>query len=139
MSDQIVFNEGKDALIGGGLTSTVSLALSTKKVGTQQAGEHQVGDTYAGGFGELTGTGYARKTGARPSSADGIVAFSLQAWTTGANADWGSPKSVVLIDSNNKLIAASNIISGGSAVGMGAANSELDVTPTFFIQNVGGG
>ena len=141
MADEFIFNEGKDAILAGGLTSVVSFALSTKKCGTQQVGEHLVTDTYAGGFAEITGTGYARITvNPRPDSVDGIVSFDQISWDTGAATDWPATcRSAIIIDSNDKLVYACNLQAGGDAVDMSAAGAILAWTQTFFIQNVGGG
>ncbi len=147
-TDFIQFNEGKDAIMnnGGGVKTAVNFALSTKSVGTS-ANNHASTDTFAGGFGAITGTGYAAKAVAsRPSNTDGIIVFAKQTWNSGTATDWSNVvKSWVMYDSNSKLIIAGNLNAGsGSPVtvapfDMSPANSNLDVTPTYFIQNVGGG
>lgn len=140
MADQLAFNEGKDAVLGGGLTTSVKFCLSTKKVGTQAGGEHQVGDTFAGGFGKITGTGYADVTvNPRPASANGVVVFATVSWDVGAATDWQAARSLVMVDSNNKIIAAWNLVAGGASQSLAVANTQVDYTPTFFLQNVGGG
>lgn len=141
MADDLAFNQGKDAIAEGGVTATIYQALSTKKVGTQAAGEHQVGDTYVGGFGEVAWTGYARKAIVRGSFANGILTVAAQSWNTGTATDGpASAKSFLLLDSNNKILAARNIVAGGTGFDLSKANTGLDIPAgSFFLQNVGGG
>ncbi len=140
--DIISFNEGKDAIIAGGLTSNLQFALSSRPVGQQLAGEHQATDTYALGFGEVTywtGGGRITITG-RPASSNGIIIIPTQTWNTGVQTNGPAiVKSVVLIDSNNKLISAVNILYTGIPYPMNAANKPLVAGIRWFLQNVGGG
>ncbi len=147
-TDFIQFNEGKDAIMNnaGGVKTSVSFALSTKSVGTS-ANNFSATDTFAGGFGAITGTGYAAiAVTARPANTDGIIAFAKLTWNSGTATNWSNAvKSWVMYDSNSKLLHAGNLNPGSgspvtvAAYDMSPANSNLDVTPTYFIQNVGGG
>ncbi len=146
-TDFIQFNEGKDAIMnsGGGVKTVITFALSTKSVGTS-ANNHASTDTFAGGFGAITGTGYAAITATRPSNTDGIISFAKVTFNSGTATNWSNAvKSWVMYDSNNKLLHAGNLNAGSgspvtvAAYDMSPANSNLDITPTYFIQNVGGG
>jgi hypothetical protein len=132
VADFISFNEGRKQVASAGLPATCTFALSAKDCAT-----HLVTDAYAS-FGEITGTGYARQTEARPtpSSANpSAVAFAQKAWATGAATDWpSSVKSCVLVDATNtKLICAWNLQAGGAARAMNAANTTEDFTPTLNV------
>lgn len=136
MADFISFNEGRKnfATAGVGLPSGAnkcSFALSTKDCNT-----HVVTDTFGGGFGEITGTGYAQQvqTAPTPSLANpSAMVFSAQVFATGAATDWpASVKSCVLIDVNtSKIICAWNLVTGGTARAMNAANTTETFTPTL--------
>lgn len=135
MADFVAFNQGRQQVEDGGWPSTVTFALSTKPC--SGAGAHAAGDTYAGGFGEITGTGYARATQAEPSATGlGQKAFTQMSWATGSATDWGSPKSIVALDAGtSKLICAWNLISGGATRDMSQASTTLNVTPTYTPTN----
>jgi hypothetical protein len=95
VADFISFNEGRKELANNGLPATLYFLLSSKDCNT-----HVVGDTLAGGVGEITGTGYARQSEAEPTASaanPSAVAFAQKTWATGAATDWpASVKSVVL-------------------------------------------
>jgi hypothetical protein len=139
MADFLIFDEGANELLDNGYPSTIYLALSTRKVGTQAAGEHAVGDTLAGGFGEATGTGYSRKSQAEPAAASRAKALAQAIWNTGAAVDWpASVRSVVAVTSSGaggKILWAMNLISGGAARDLSQANTEERVTPTHSLSS----
>src|SRR5690242_3165069 len=115
MSDFISFNEGRDYLAANGLPATCYFLLSTKAVSA-----FLVTDTLAGGVAEITGTGYARQSEAKPAATaanPAVVAFAQKTWATGAATDWpASVESVVLVtsaDNTGKAICAWNLIAGG--------------------------
>src|SRR3954469_18892566 len=133
MADFLSFNEGRKELANNGLPTTTYFLLSTKDCNT-----HVVGDTLAGGVGEITGTGYARQSEAEPTASaanPSAVAFAQKPFATGAATDWpASVKSVVLAttsDNTGKAICAWNLVTGGTARAMNAANTTENVTPTL--------
>jgi hypothetical protein len=63
VADFISFNEGRKEIANNGLPATCSFDLSSKDCNT-----HVVGDTFAGGYGVITGTGYAAQTEAEPTA-----------------------------------------------------------------------
>lgn len=134
MADFLVFDQGANELLDNGYSSTIYLRLSTKKVGTQAGGEHAVGDTLAGGFGEATGTGYTPKSQAEPAAAARAKALAQAIWNTGSATDWPpAVRSVVAAtssDGSGKLLWAMNLIAGGAARDLSQANTEERVTPT---------
>lgn len=130
MPDFLSFNEGRALLANSGLPSTCTFALSTKDCGT-----HVVTDVYAS-FGEITGTGYARQTESEPTASSAnpsAVVFAAKTFATSAATDWpASVKSCVLVDAGNtKLICAWNLVTGGTARAMNAANTTESFTPTL--------
>jgi hypothetical protein len=137
VADFLIFDQGANELLDNGYPSTVYLALSTKKVGTQLGGEHQVGDTLAGGFGEITGTGYTRKSQAEPAAAGRAKALAQAVWATGAAVDWpAAVRSVVAMtssDASGKLLWAMNLIAGGAARDLSQANTTEQATPTHTL------
>lgn len=115
MADFLRYDEGAKYLLtsGDGLPSTCRFLLSTKPC--SGAGTHVVGDTLAGGVGEITGTGYARQSQAAPTpGSTGTVSFSQMTFATGSATDWpASVKSVVLVttaDNSGKAICAWNLL-----------------------------
>lgn len=137
MADFLIFDQGANEILDNGYPSTVYLALSTKKVGTQAGGEHLVTDTLAGGFGEATGTGYTRKSQAEPAASGRQKALAQASWATGAATDWpAAVRSVVAVtssDGTGKLLWAMNLIAGGAARDLSQANTTEQVTPTHGI------
>jgi hypothetical protein len=132
MADFISFSEGRAQLSTAGLPATCTFALSTKDCNT-----HVVGDVYAS-FGEITGTGYARQTEARPTPTvanPSAVVFAAKTFATSSATDWpASVKSCVLVDAtNSKLICAWNLVTGGTARAMNAANTSEAFTPTLNV------
>jgi hypothetical protein len=139
--DFIAFNQGQQQVVtnGKGYPSTCYFDLSTKP--TQGSGALAAADTFAGGYGVLTGTGYAVASQALPSPTGlGGFAFTLMSWATGSATDWTSPKSIVLIDKSGgggseKLVMAWDLVAGGAARDMSQANTTLNVTPTYAPTN----
>lgn len=135
MADFLSFNEGRKELANNGLPSTCYLLLSTKDCNT-----HVVTDTLAGGVGEITGTGYARQSQAEPTASaanPSVVAFAQATWQTLTATDWpASVKSCVLAttsDNTGKAICAWNLVTGGTARAMNAANTTENFTPTLNV------
>lgn len=133
MADFIAFNEGRKELVNNGLPATCYFLLSTKDCNT-----HVVGDTLAGGVGEITGTGYARQSESEPTATaanPSAVVFAQKSWSTGVNTDWpASVKSCVLVttsDNTGKAICAWNLVAGGAARAMNAASTTEAFTPTL--------
>lgn len=136
MPDFVGFDEGMQQVSDSGWPSTVTFDLSTKPC--SGAGAHTEADTYAGGYGVVTGTGYSAKTQAEPAAtALGSKAFGQSTWNTGAATDWpAGVRSIVARDaSTGKLICAWNLISGGVARDMSQASTTLNVTPTYAPTN----
>ena len=89
-------------------------------------------------MGEITGTGYSRKSEAEPTPSlanPAVIAFAVKSWATGAATDWpASVKSIVLAttpDNTGKAICAWNLVAGGTARAMNAANTTENFTPTL--------
>lgn len=145
MSIYTAFNEGKNYLGANGLPANVYFFLSTKPCPTDinapVGGEHNPTDTLVGAaMGEITGTGYARKTQTEPSPTGGNFIFSTMTWNTGAATDWQSPKSIVAsttADNTGVAICAWNLIAAGTAVNLGAASTPLAVTPGLLLRSLG--
>lgn len=138
MADFLRFDEGAKYLLtnGNGLPSTCYFLLSTKPC--SGTGSHVVGDTLAGGVGEITGTGYARQSQAAPTpGSTGSAAFAQMSWATTTATDWpASVKSVVLATTSGntgKAICAWNLQAGGTARDLSAANTTENFTPTLNI------
>lgn len=132
MADFIAFNEGKTDLINNGLPSTCTFDLSTKPC--SGSGSFTASDTYGGGYGLITGTGYAAQTQSEPTASSGVVTFAQMTWSTGSATDWpASVKSVVLRDGTSKLICAWNLQAGGAARDLSAANTSELVTPSLTL------
>jgi hypothetical protein len=133
MADFISFDEGANELLDNGCPSTCYFLLSTKPC--SGSGTHVVGDTLAGGVGEITGTGYARQSQAEPSAASRAKAFSQMTWDTSTATDWpSSVKSVVLVTTSGaggKAICAWNLQTGGTARDLSAAHTQEKFTPTL--------
>lgn len=135
MADFISFNEGRKELANNGLPATCYFLLSTKDCNT-----HVVGDTLGGGVGEITGTGYTRQSEAEPTASaanPSVIAFAVKTWLTSVNTDWpASVKSCVLAttsDNTGKAICAWNLVAGGTARAMNAANTTENFTPTLNV------
>ena len=132
MADFIVFDEGVREILDSGFPTTVYLALSTRKVGTGAGGEHLNADTLAGGFGEITGTGYARQSQSEPAAAARTKTLTTESWNTGSATDWpAAVRSVVAMttpDGTGKLLCAWNLIAGGTPRDLSQANTTETVT-----------
>ena len=121
--------------MNNGLPATCYFLLSTRDCNT-----HVVGDTLAGGVGEITGTGYARQSEAEPTASSAnpsVVSFAQKTWSTSTATDWpASVKSCVLAttsDNTGKAICAWNLVAGGTARAMNAANTTENFTPTLNV------
>lgn len=133
MADFISFNEGRKYLLNNGLPATCYFLLSTRSCDT-----HVVTSTLVGLVGEITGTGYARQTEAEPTATlanPAAVVFAQKSWATGAATDW--PASVIscvlatTADNTGVAICAWNLVVGGAARAMNAANTTENFTPTL--------
>jgi hypothetical protein len=137
-TDFISFNEGEDSILSSGMPSTCYFLLSTKSCsGTSPFSST---DTLAGGVGEITGTGYARKNQALPTPTAGALAFTLCTWTTGSATDWpATVRSIVLVttaDNSGKAICAWNLIPGNGVRDLSHALTAEFVTPTLTTESV---
>lgn len=109
---KVIFNEGQLAkkLADTGWMSTLKIAFSTKPC--SGAGQHVATDTRAGGYGEITGSGWYTPGGVTVSepaaAADGTKTWPTASVATGANTNGPSAvKSAVVIDpADNTLLAA---------------------------------
>lgn len=129
MADFVAMNEGKTDLANNGLPATCTFDLSTKT-----AEEIGAEATYGGGYGVVTGTGYAAKTEAEPTAVKGKVEFAKKTWETGSATDWpSSVKSIVLRNGTSKLICAWNLQAGGTGRDLSKANTSENVTPTLQV------
>lgn len=135
MADFIAFNEGRSELANNGLPTTCYFLLSSRGVDAGTA--HAAGNTLATGVGEITGTGYSRKTEAEPTASSGVVSFAQKQWQTVAETDWPAVvRSIVLVtttDNTGKAICAFNLQVGGAARDLSQANTTENVTPTLTV------
>ena len=136
MADFIAFNEGKTEMASNGLPATCYFLLSTKGVDAGTA--HTAGETLAGAdLGEITGTGYSRKSQSEPTPANGVVTFAQMSWDTGSATNWpNGVRSIVLATGSagtGKAICAWNLQPGGAARDLSAANTTENVTPTLNV------
>jgi hypothetical protein len=136
VADFISFSAGRAFLANGGLPATCYFLLSTKPC--SGTGTHVVGDTLAGGVGEITGTGYTRQSQAEPTATTATpasVVFTQMTWNTGAATNWpASVKSCVLAttsDNSGVALCAWNLQAGGTARNMAAASTLEQFTPTL--------
>lgn len=133
MPDFQMTNEGKNRLGTSGLPATCYFLLSTQTIGST----FTAASTLAGGVGEITGTGYARQSQARPSPTNGSFVFSQMSWATGAATDWpASVVSVVLVttaDNTGVSIAAWHLQTNGVARALNQSNITEQATPTLVI------
>lgn len=121
----LAFNEGLNKLGEAGLPATWTFDLSSKSTAELTAAA-----TYAGGYGVLTGTGYAALTQARPSPASGVFTGTESTWNTEANTNWGKAKSIVLRNGVTNLVGAWDLAAERN---MGAANTKLKFTPVVTL------
>jgi hypothetical protein len=133
MADFLSFNEGRKEIANNGLPATCYFLLSTKDCST-----HVATDTLAGGIGEITGTGYVRQSEGEPTATSAnpsAVVFAQKTFATSSATDWpASVKSCVLattVDNSGKAICAWNLVAGGTARAMNAANTTEAFTPTL--------
>lgn len=132
MADFISFRQGRKDLASNGMPATLSFDLSTRDCVT-----HTEADTYAGGFGVATGTGYAAQTEAEPTpttASPTVIQFAIKTWSTGAATDWpASVKSVVMSNGSNIIYCAWNLQPGGGARAMNAASTTENFTPAVSL------
>jgi hypothetical protein len=129
MADFILFDEGANDLVANGLPATCTFDLSTKTA--DELGKEA---TFAGGFGKVTGTGYAAKTEAKPAASKRKVEFAKKSWETGEAADWSKEaKSCVIRNAEKNLIAVWNLQAGGAGRVMNAKNTTENFTPTLAL------
>jgi len=133
MADFIAFNEGRKEVWDNAKPATSYFLLSSKDCNTLL-----VTDTLAGGVGEIAGTGYGRQSEATPAASaanPAAVAYAQKTWATGAATDWpAGVKSIILAttpDNTGKAICAWNLVPGGAARAMNAANTTENYTPTL--------
>jgi hypothetical protein len=131
-TDFISTNEGSQYLLtgGDGLPTTCYFLLSTTAVSGFTASS-----TLGGGVGEITGTGYARQSQARPTPAGNTITFAQMSWATASATNWpATVKTVVFTttsDNTGKMICAWNLIAGGGSRDLSQANTTENVTPTL--------
>lgn len=132
MPDFIDFTEGQNYLLSNGLPATCYFLLSTDAISSLTAAS-----TLSGGVAEITGTGYARQSQAKPTPSGGAAAFSQMTWSTGAATNWPlGVKSIILVttaDNTGHAICAWNLIAGGASRDLSQANTTEQVTPTLSL------
>jgi hypothetical protein len=130
-ADFLGFNAGRIIAENSGWPASSKFDLSTRPISACAAT-----DAYAARA-PITGTGYAQATQATPTATAGTLgqkAFTVLSWATGAAVDWTNPCSIVCSDGSS-LIAAWNLVPGGAAQVMSAANTTINVTPTYLPTN----
>jgi hypothetical protein len=130
-ADFLGFNAGRIICEDTGWPATQTFDLSTKAVSAFAAT-----DAYSARA-AITGTGYTQKTQAEPAATAatlGQKAWTVLSWATGAAADWQNPSSIVVSD-GTVLYCAWNLVPGGAAQAMNAANTTINVTPTYLPTN----
>lgn len=130
MADFLLFDAGANKLLDSGITGACKFHLSTKAVGTEEAGQHKHGDVLAG-ISEITGTGYAAKEEAAPAAAAKKKSFGAQIWKTEAHTDWPAGTKSVVLENGGVALCAWNLREGGAARDLSAANTTEEFTPTF--------
>lgn len=134
MADFIAFNEGKTELANNGLSATCYFGLSSKSVDATNA--YTAGNALATS-GEISGTGYTRKSEAEPTASSGVVSFAQKSWTTASATDWSSTARSVFLattsDNTGKMICAWNLQAGGAARDLSQANTTENFTPTLNV------
>lgn len=130
MADFVQFDEGSNYIIQNGWPTTVYFLLSTAKVGALTNSS-----TLAGGLEEITGTGYARQSQARPTPVGGVLSFTQMTWATGVATDWPrNVTSIIAVTSPNNVgtaLCAWNLQGGGAPRDMSGSNTYADVTPIY--------
>lgn len=107
---KVIFTEGALAkTLADSGWGNLTACLSTKPC--SGAGAHVVGDTYAGGFGNITGTGYTPQAATEPAAnSSGTKVWPTVSFSTGTATDWpAAVKSVVYYDASNKLVYAEDL------------------------------
>jgi hypothetical protein len=134
VADFIAFNEGRQLVEDIGWPATVTFDLSTRSVGGAGGSTaYAATDTHAGGFGVITGTGYAAATQAEPAATGlGRKLFTQLSWATGSATDWpNNVRSIVARSGTTAIICAWNLIVGGAVRDLSQANTTLNVTPDY--------
>jgi hypothetical protein len=128
-ADFIAFAEGENVILSTGLPSTLYFLLSSSAVGTLVPT-----NKLSTGVGEITGTTYARQSQAEPAPVSGLITFTTMTWTNGPNLNWVSPRAVVMAstaDNTGVAFCAWNIVPGGAAWPMSAANAAVVFQPVL--------
>jgi hypothetical protein len=123
-----MFTEGKNEMLANGLPSTCTFDLSTQAI---EVGGLEAADTFAGGYGIATGTGYTAKTQSEPTPSAGQAVFAQMSWSTGSATDWPAAVKSVVLRTGSKLICAWHLQAGGAGRAMNVANTTENVTPTL--------
>ena len=136
MADFIVFDEGADELNDNGWPATTYFLLSTKGVDAGTA--HTAGESLgAADLGEITGTGYTRKSQATPASSSRDINFASMSWVTGSATDWpASVRSIVAAtaaDGSGVALCAWNLQTGGTPRDLSGADTTENVDPTYSL------
>lgn len=138
----LIPNEGKSRVGTSGLPATVYFLVSSRSVsggGTL----HAVTDTLAGGVGEIASS--VRKNQARPSPTSGQFDFTQMTWSdTDCNSSTAVRSIVAVTTSDNTgvvlgmwdVVDPSNVV---ITADVSPAGSTLKQTPSYLIQNQGGG
>jgi hypothetical protein len=129
-------NEGENYVGQNGLPATCRFLLSTKSV--DATSPFAATDTLVGNQdGEITGTGYARLSEARPTPVAGLYSFAIKSWSTGAATDWpAAVRSIVLVttaDDTGVMICVWNLVVGGAARDLSLAGTTENFTPSLQI------
>lgn len=130
MADFVYINEGKDFVNVQGWPATVFFLLSTSAVGVITASS-----TLAGGVGEITGTGYTRKSQARPASSNGTLTFTTNTWQTLSATNWPNNVASIIaattVDNTGKALCCWNLQVGGAVRDLSGANTTENSAPVF--------
>ena len=127
--DSIQFNEGLAYLTANGLPATCRFLLSTKAVSA-----FAVTDTLAGaGSGEISGTGYARQSEARPVPVGETITFTQLIFDNLGASNWpNNIASWVLVtsaDNSGKMLCAANLVAGGTVRDLSVPFTQEKVIP----------
>jgi hypothetical protein len=132
VADILKFNEGLNYVWDVGIPDECYFLLSSEPCASLSAAS-----TLAGGVGEITGTGYARQSQAVPNPTNGAGTFNQMSWSTGAATNWPSSVcSVILVtsaDNSGHAICAWNLVAGGGARNLAAANTIEQVQPSMSV------
>jgi hypothetical protein len=136
--DFLAFNEGSQYLLthGDGLPATCYFLLSTSSCnGAGGSAQFTVGNTLAGGLGEITGSGYARQSQSAPVPVGSVISFAQMTWLTTTNSNWpNNVRSIVLAstpDNSGHAICAWNLTPGGGVRDLSQPQTTYNNTPTL--------